>query len=51
MEGKEIPVKPGMIHFNPMGKVHAMKNTGTVDMIVLSVFTPAWKVPDRVSVP
>jgi quercetin dioxygenase-like cupin family protein len=51
IEGKEINVKPGSIHFNPMGKVHAIKNTGNVDMIFLSIFTPAMKGPDRVYVP
>ena len=51
IEGKEIDVKPGSIHFNPMGKAHAIKNTGNVDMIFLSIFTPAMKGPDRVYVP
>ena len=51
MEGKEFAVKPGTVHFNPMGKVHAVKNTGSKDMIFLSVFTPAMKDSDRVPAP
>ena len=51
MEGKEFDVKPGTVHFNPMGKVHAVKNTGSRDMIFLSIFTPAMKESDRVPAP
>jgi len=51
MDGKEIDIKPGSIHFNPIGKVHSVKNTGSTDMVVLQIFTPAWNEPDRVPVP
>jgi quercetin dioxygenase-like cupin family protein len=44
---KWVEIKPGSIHFNPMGKVHAAKNTGNEPLIVLIAFTPAMKVTDR----
>ncbi|MEJ2656800.1 MAG: cupin domain-containing protein [Desulfobacterales bacterium] len=42
-----VDIKPGSIHFNPMGKVHAAKNTGNEPLIVLIAFTPAMKATDR----
>lgn len=42
-----VDIKPGSIHFNPMGKVHAAKNTGNEPLIVLIAFTPAMKTTDR----
>ena len=42
-----VDIKPGSIHFNPMRKVHAARNTGNEPLIVLIAFTPAMKVTDR----
>lgn len=44
---KWVEFQPGSIHFNPMGKVHAAKNTGNEPLIVLIAFTPAMKITDR----
>jgi mannose-6-phosphate isomerase-like protein (cupin superfamily) len=44
---KWVDIKPGTVHFNPMGKVHATKNTGNEPLVVISIFTPAIKEPDR----
>ncbi len=46
-DGKVVKVSPGTIHFNPMTEVHATKNTGTGDLVILSIFTPAMKEVDR----
>jgi mannose-6-phosphate isomerase-like protein (cupin superfamily) len=43
---KWVDVKPGTIHFNPMGKVHAAKNTGKEPCVVISIYTPAMREPD-----
>ena len=51
LEGKEIDIKPGSIHFNPMNKVHSLINTGSGDLVVFQGFAPAWEEPDRVLVP
>ncbi len=51
LEGKVSEIKPGSVHFNPIGKVHATKNTGSTDLVALQIFTPAWKEPDRVFAP
>ena len=42
-----IDVKPGSVHFNPMGKVHSSKQTGNEPLVGISIFTPAMKEPDR----
>jgi len=42
-----VDIKPGSIHFNPMLKVHAARNTGNKPLIVLIAFTPAMKETDR----
>lgn len=47
INGKWIDVKPGTFHFNPMNKVHATRNTGKEDLVLLSIFTPSMKEPDR----
>jgi mannose-6-phosphate isomerase-like protein (cupin superfamily) len=47
INGKWIDVKPGTVHFNPMNKVHATRNTGKEDLVLLSIFTPSMKEPDR----
>ena len=43
---KWVDIKPGSVHFNPMAKVHAAKNTGSGDLVVISIFTPQMKEPD-----
>jgi mannose-6-phosphate isomerase-like protein (cupin superfamily) len=43
---KWVDIKPGTVHFNPMGKVHATKNTGNEPLVVISIYTPAMKEPD-----
>ena len=42
-----VDVKPGNIHFNPMGKVHTSRPVGDEPFVIISVFTPALKAPDR----
>jgi mannose-6-phosphate isomerase-like protein (cupin superfamily) len=49
--GNVVEIKPGTVHFNGKGNVHSVKNTGSSDLIVIQVFAPAWKEPDRVMVP
>jgi quercetin dioxygenase-like cupin family protein len=44
---KWVDVKPGSIHFNPMGKVHGSRVTGAEPYVGISIFTPALKEPDR----
>jgi mannose-6-phosphate isomerase-like protein (cupin superfamily) len=44
---KWVDVKPGSLHFNPMGKIHSTKVTGNEPLVVISIFTPAMKEPDR----
>lgn len=44
---KWIDVKQGTVHFNPMNKVHSTRNTGKDPLVVLSIFTPSMKEPDR----
>ncbi|MFZ0930842.1 MAG: cupin domain-containing protein [Syntrophobacteraceae bacterium] len=44
---KWIDVKPGTVHFNPMNKVHSTRNTGKDPLVILSIFTPSMKEPDR----
>ena len=44
---KWFDIKPGSLHFNPMGKVHSVKNTGNEPMVIISIFTPAMKETDR----
>lgn len=47
VDDKWVDVKPGDIHFNPMGKVHTSRPTGDEPFVIISVFTPALKSPDR----
>jgi mannose-6-phosphate isomerase-like protein (cupin superfamily) len=44
---KWVDLKPGTLHFNPMGKVHSTKVTGNEPLVVIPIFTPAMKEPDR----
>jgi mannose-6-phosphate isomerase-like protein (cupin superfamily) len=43
---KWVDIKPGTLHFNPMGKVHHIKNTGNETVVVIGIYTPAMKEPD-----
>jgi mannose-6-phosphate isomerase-like protein (cupin superfamily) len=43
---KWVDFKPGTLHFNPMGKVHHIKNTGSELGVVIAIYTPAMKEPD-----
>jgi mannose-6-phosphate isomerase-like protein (cupin superfamily) len=45
--GKWVDVKPGTVHFNPMGKPHAAKNIGSEPWVIIWIYTPAMKEPDR----
>lgn len=47
INNKWFDIKPGSVHFNPMTKVHSIKNTGNEELIIISIFTPAMKEPDR----
>jgi quercetin dioxygenase-like cupin family protein len=47
VNGTWMDIKPGSFHFNPATKVHGAKNTGKEPLIVLIMFTPAMKEPDR----
>lgn len=44
---KWVDIKPGSLHFNPTGKIHSIKQTGNEPLVVISIFTPALKEPDR----
>jgi mannose-6-phosphate isomerase-like protein (cupin superfamily) len=44
---KWVEVKPGSLHFNPKGKVHSVQNIGNEPLVVISIFTPGMKEPDR----
>jgi quercetin dioxygenase-like cupin family protein len=44
---KWIDVKPGSIHFNPKGAVHTSRPAGNEPFVIISIFTPALKEPDR----
>jgi mannose-6-phosphate isomerase-like protein (cupin superfamily) len=44
---KWVDMKPGTLHFNPMGKVHSLKVVGSEPVVIISVFTPAMKEVDR----
>ena len=42
-----VPIRAGTIHFNPMGKAHGAKNTGSKPLVALIAFTPAMRETDR----
>jgi len=44
---KWVDIEPGSLHFNPTGKIHSIKQTGNEPLVVISIFTPALKEPDR----
>jgi mannose-6-phosphate isomerase-like protein (cupin superfamily) len=44
---KWVDIKPGSLHFNPPGNTHSTKHTGHEPLVVISIFTPALKEPDR----
>lgn len=41
-----VDIKPGSVIFNPMTKVHSAKNTGSGELVFISIFTPAMKEVD-----
>ena len=43
---KWVDFNAGALHFNPMGKVHHVKNTGSEMGVAIVIFTPAIKEPD-----
>ncbi len=43
---KWVDLKPGTLHFNPMGKVHGVKVIGSEPFVCISIFTPGLKQPD-----
>ena len=43
---KWIDIKPGTLHFNPMGKMHYVRVTGNEPLVVISIITPAMREPD-----
>jgi mannose-6-phosphate isomerase-like protein (cupin superfamily) len=47
IDGKWVDIKPGSLHYNPMGKVHTVKNTGNEPVVLISIYTPAMREPDR----
>jgi len=47
IDDKWVDLKPGSLHFNPMGKIHSTRNTGNESLIFITVFTPAMKETDR----
>jgi len=42
-----VEIRPGSIHFNPMGKAHGVRNTGSEPLVALIAFTPAMRETDR----
>ena len=50
INGKWVDVGPGSVHFNPMTRIHATKNAGKDQLIIISIFTPAMKDQDRIMV-
>ncbi len=44
---KLVDIKPGSLHYNSIGKVHSIRHTGNEELVLISVFTPALKEPDR----
>lgn len=47
VENRWVDLRPGSIHFNPVGKTHANKQIGTEPLVAISVFAPGMKDPDR----
>lgn len=47
IDGKWVDIEPGSFHFNPKTKIHSTKNTGSGDLVFISIFTPAMKEVDR----
>ena len=48
IDGKWIAMKPGDIHYNPRGVIHATRIIGSEPFQAVSIFTPSTAVPDRV---
>jgi quercetin dioxygenase-like cupin family protein len=47
VDDKWVDLKPGSLHFNPMGRIHSTRNTGNELLVFITVFTPAMKETDR----
>jgi mannose-6-phosphate isomerase-like protein (cupin superfamily) len=47
VDDKWVDLKPGSLHFNPMGKIHSLRNMGSESLVLITVFTPAMKETDR----
>lgn len=47
VDNRWVDLRPGSIHFNPVGKTHANKQTGTEPLVSISVFAPGMKYQDR----
>ena len=43
---KQVSVGPGSVHFNPVEKIHGLKNIEKAELVILSIFTPAMKARD-----
>ena len=43
---KWVDIKPGSLHFNPIGKVHSLKNTGNEPLVAIAIYTQTMKEPD-----
>jgi quercetin dioxygenase-like cupin family protein len=47
VDDKWVDLKPGSLHFNPIGKIHSTRNTGNESLVFITVFTPSLKETDR----
>ncbi len=43
---KWVDIKPGSLHFNPMGKVHTERSTGNEPLVFIEILTPGMKERD-----
>jgi quercetin dioxygenase-like cupin family protein len=48
VDGKWVLVKPGTVHYNPRGVIHATRVVGNEPLLELIIFTPAPPPDDRV---
>ncbi|MDF1556035.1 MAG: cupin domain-containing protein [Deferrisomatales bacterium] len=47
IDGKWVEMHPGSIHFNPIGKTHTNRQTGSEQLVFISMFSPGMKYEDR----
>jgi len=47
VDGTWVELRPGSIHFNPIGKAHSAKQAGTEPLVFISAFAPGMKNEDR----